>query len=97
LVLRDRRQRDPRWAAADDRLDDSEHDLAREGTHEDALLERELLRALEQAIDELDDVSAEAIRAQLGRSVRPALESPTFRKRVSRAYLRLRLLLEGLR
>jgi RNA polymerase sigma factor (sigma-70 family) len=76
-----------------ERLDEFEHDLASERTHEDVLLERELLCALERAIDELDSASAQAIRALLGRAARPELESPTFRKRVSRAYARLRLLL----
>jgi RNA polymerase sigma factor (sigma-70 family) len=63
------------------------------GSHEDAVLERELLRALEQAIDELDHATAQTLHAQLGRTERPVLESATFRKRVSRAYARLRLLL----
>jgi RNA polymerase sigma factor (sigma-70 family) len=80
-----------------DSLADVERAAAHEGTHEDTLLERELLRALEHAIDALDAASAEAIRAQLGRDLRPELQSPTFRKRVSRAYARLRLLLEELR
>lgn len=76
---------------------DAEHEAQEGGSHEDQLLERELLRALERAIDSLDDASAEAIRAQLGHGVRPELTSPTFRKRVSRAYARLRLLLGELR
>lgn len=60
---------------------------------EDALLARELQRALREAIDTLDDASAEAIHALLDESDRPPLEPATFRKRVSRAYARLRLLL----
>jgi RNA polymerase sigma factor (sigma-70 family) len=68
-------------------------EFADERTHEDELLERELLRALDRAIAGLDEGSARAIRAQLGHEIRPEVESPTFRKRVSRAYARLRLLL----
>ncbi|HEX6240991.1 MAG TPA: RNA polymerase sigma factor [Polyangiales bacterium] len=64
---------------------------------EDALLERELLMALEQAILTLDDQAAQAIRAQLGEAARPPLPPMTYRKRVSRAYARLRLLLGDLR
>lgn len=60
---------------------------------EQALLRRELLTALEQAVESLDDAAAQVIRAQLGQGERPQLESTTFRKRVSRAYARLRLLL----
>jgi RNA polymerase sigma-70 factor (ECF subfamily) len=78
-------------------LDAGEGDSAEERSHEDELLERELLRALERAIDSLDQASAEAIQAQLGRDPRPQLTSSTFRKRVSRAYARLRLLLGELR
>lgn len=82
-----------RQTRAHDALGDGEREPALDRTHEDELLERELLRALERAIDSLDEASAEAIRAQLGRDLRPELTSPTFRKRVSRAYARLRLLL----
>jgi DNA-directed RNA polymerase specialized sigma24 family protein len=64
---------------------------------EEALLMRELLRALDQALATLDDDAAAAIHAQLGTGERPLLSSPTFRKRVSRAYARLRLLLGELR
>lgn len=59
------------------------------------LVEQELHRALEQAIASLDAPSAEAIGALLGRSARPDIGALAFRKRVSRAYARLRLLLGG--
>lgn len=62
---------------------------------EQELLERELHQALEQALASLDAPSAEALGALLGRSARPAVEPATFRKRVSRAYVRLRALLQG--
>jgi RNA polymerase sigma factor (sigma-70 family) len=62
---------------------------------ERALLERELRLCLERARAELDEESAEAIRAMLGEAPRPRIPSPAFRKRVSRAYARLRLLLGG--
>ena len=60
---------------------------------EDALLTQELHRVLHAAVAALDDASAEAIRALLDERERPALEAATFRKRVSRAYARLRILL----
>lgn len=62
---------------------------------EQQLLERELQRALEQAINQLDRPAAEAIHAMLERSERPQIDSVAFRKRVSRAYARLRLYLGG--
>jgi RNA polymerase sigma-70 factor (ECF subfamily) len=86
-----RAARDPRVHAAE-----NEQALASD-SHEQTLLARELMRALELAIDTLDDDAAQAIRAQLGEGERPALASATFRKRVSRAYARLRLLLGELR
>lgn len=64
-------------------------------TPESLVLDRELRRSLELAIDTLDDDSAQAIASMLGTSVRPAVSSSAFRKRVSRAYARLRLLLGG--
>lgn len=57
------------------------------------LVDRELGAALERAIESLDERSAEAIRAVLGRADRPVADAATFRKRVSRAYAQLRLLL----
>lgn len=62
---------------------------------EQVLLERELHRALAQAIARLDGPSADAIRVLLGEEPQPAIDPATFRKRVSRAYARLRLLLGG--
>ncbi|WP_437723567.1 RNA polymerase sigma factor [Sorangium sp. So ce861] len=59
------------------------------------LVERELHQALDTAIASLDAPAAEAIGALLGRTTRPAIDAPAFRKRVSRAYARLRLLLGG--
>jgi RNA polymerase sigma factor (sigma-70 family) len=54
---------------------------------------REALQALERAISALDEDSAEAIRAVLDRGPRPDVSPATFRKRVSRAYARLRAVL----
>lgn len=62
---------------------------------ETQLVARELERALEIAVDALDDDAANAIRALLGRAPVPAVNAATFRKRVSRAYIKLRLLLGG--
>jgi RNA polymerase sigma-70 factor, ECF subfamily len=59
------------------------------------LLEQELSRALDRAIASLDGASAEVIRAVLGKAPRPAIDAAAFRKRVSRAYARLRVLLGG--
>jgi RNA polymerase sigma-70 factor (ECF subfamily) len=69
--------------------------LAHEADPERSLLEAELRRCLEQALASLDESSADAIRFMLdGR--RPERGAPAFRKRVSRAYAKLRLLLGGL-
>lgn len=65
-------------------------------TEEDAatrLEEGELLRRLAAAIDELDPASREAVLARLDDG--NARQSPALRKRISRAYGRLRLLLGG--
>ncbi len=71
-------------------------DLVDESKTADALLiDRELERALDIAIESLDDDSADAIRALLGHAPRPDVSAATFRKRVSRAYAKLRLLLGG--
>jgi RNA polymerase sigma-70 factor (ECF subfamily) len=59
------------------------------------LLEQELHRAVERAVASLDDGSAETIALLLDGGARPAIAAPAFRKRVSRAYARLRLLLGG--
>jgi RNA polymerase sigma-70 factor (ECF subfamily) len=58
-------------------------------------IDRELRRALARALESLDAESAEAIAAVLGDQERPAIESAAFRKRVSRAYAKLRILLGG--
>ena len=63
---------------------------------ENAVLERELRRSLDLAIDALDEESAHAIGCLLGVNVRPAVTASAFRKRVSRAYARLRFLLGGI-
>ena len=57
--------------------------------------DREIARALERAIADLDEESAQAILAVLERVPRPDAAPATFRKRVSRAYARLRILLGG--
>ena len=77
--------------------EDPDHLLSHDVSLEDALLERELLAALEQAIASLDDQAEQAIRAQLGDAARPTVPPMTYRKRVSRAYARLRTLLGDLR
>ena len=64
---------------------------------DEALVRRELEVALVRAVSELDEVSADAIAALLGREERPAVTPQVFRKRVSRAYARLRILLGGYR
>lgn len=74
--------------------DGATHDIADE--REDPELratERELELAVQRAIETLDPTSADAINSVLGRTDRPAIESATFRKRVSRAYARLRVAL----
>jgi RNA polymerase sigma-70 factor (ECF subfamily) len=58
-------------------------------------LDRELRAALAGAIESLDPASAEAIAALLGETARPAIEDAAFRKRLSRAYAKLRMLLGG--
>jgi len=60
---------------------------------ETVLIQREMERALELAVDALDIDSANAIRALLGRGPLPAVPPATFRKRVSRAYAKLRVIL----
>lgn len=59
-------------------------------TPEEELAEAELLRLLDAEMEKLDPDSAEAIGALLGRNPLPDVPSPTFRKRVSRAYQKLR-------
>lgn len=62
---------------------------------DDALAERELRRALQHCVDALDPVSAEAIASLLGEAPPPAIAPAAYRKRLSRAYARLRFLLGG--
>jgi len=62
---------------------------------DDALAERDLRRALQQCVDALDPVSAEAIASLLGEAPPPAIAPAAYRKRLSRAYARLRVLLGG--
>jgi RNA polymerase sigma factor (sigma-70 family) len=66
------------------------NDLERE------LIDDELRRALDVAIAALDAPGAEAIHALLGRGPAPSIAPEAFRKRISRAYARLRVLLGGL-
>jgi RNA polymerase sigma-70 factor (ECF subfamily) len=71
--------------------------LAAEGDPESLLVRRELARALDLAVLQLDAPSANAIAALLGTSARADIAPDAFRKRVSRAYQRLRVLLGGFR
>lgn len=64
-------------------------------TAEEAMARRELELALDRAIAELDGPSADAIAALLGRAAPLAMAAPTVRKRLSRAYARLRTILGG--
>jgi RNA polymerase sigma factor (sigma-70 family) len=58
------------------------------------LIREELRASVRVAVEALDGPSAEAIRALLGEGPSPlGLERPALRKRVSRAYARLRVLL----
>jgi RNA polymerase sigma-70 factor (ECF subfamily) len=60
---------------------------------ESQMIDRELGRALELAVASLDEQDARAIAAVLGRAPVPACAPARFRKRVSRAYAKLRLIL----
>jgi RNA polymerase sigma-70 factor (ECF subfamily) len=72
-------------------------EIAAAADTERAVADAELHRALDAAIAALDAPSAEAIAALLGRNVAPAIAPAAFRKRVSRAVARLRVLLGGTR
>jgi len=72
---------------------DAAERVADDADPEGLALERELRAALGRAIEALDEASAEAIAALLGEAARPAVDDATFRKRVSRAYAKLRVLL----
>lgn len=69
--------------------------LVADGDPEGLAVERELRAAVAQALQALDGSSAEAIAALLGEADRPAIDDAAFRKRVSRAYAKLRVLLGG--
>ena len=76
--------------------DGASEDLVDDGENaEHQLVAKELERALELAVDSLDDDGANAIRAMLGRAPIPNINAVTLRKLVSRAYAKLRLLLGG--
>ena len=62
---------------------------------ERAAVNRELRAALAAAVEALDPSSAEAIAILLGEKPRPRITEAAFRKRVSRAYAKLRMLLGG--
>ncbi len=70
-----------------------ESDRVDENDGESQLAAREIERALDLAVESLDETSANAVAAMLGRVPRPNVSPQTFRKRLSRAYCRLRLLL----
>ncbi len=61
---------------------------------ERTMLEQELRASLARAVSELDEPSADAIASMLDEA-RPKSTTAAFRKRVSRAYARLRLALGG--
>lgn len=86
-----------RNAAAARGVSDAALEAVRAPAHdpEQAAIERELQRALAQAIEALDTNDANAILFMLGQAPRPDLSDATFRKRVSRAVARLRLTLGG--
>lgn len=86
------RRRQARWV-----LDEAAADsvVAPVAGAEATMLERELERALESAVAELDADAAAAIAALLGRGPPPDVKPATLRKRLSRAYAKLRLLLGG--
>ena len=61
------------------------------------LVDRELREILANAVESLDPQSAQVIAALLGRGERPDVDDVVFRKRVSRAYAKLRILLGAYR
>jgi RNA polymerase sigma-70 factor, ECF subfamily len=62
---------------------------------EQELLSRELERALALALESLDEDGINAIAAMLGAGPVPSVSPVTFRKRISRAYAKLRLIIGG--
>jgi len=83
-----------RGAARCATLDAADH-VAGGADPEAALVDAELRASLRAAIGALDDASASAVRALLGEEARAGVEPAAFRKRVSRAYARLRVILGG--
>jgi RNA polymerase sigma-70 factor (ECF subfamily) len=71
------------------------HALPSDDDPERELLAQELHGALERAIASLDDASAEAIACLLDDRPCPGVSASALRKRVSRAYAKLRILLRG--
>lgn len=71
------------------------HHVAANENPEVALLHDELRSSMRTAITALDDASAQAIRTLLDGEPRPDVAPPAFRKRVSRAYARLRVIMGG--
>jgi RNA polymerase sigma factor (sigma-70 family) len=69
--------------------------LPTDGDPERSAMDRELRAAVAQALESLDAPSAEAIATLLGEGQRPPIRDAALRKRVSRAYARLRVLLGG--
>ncbi len=83
-----------RGRSRDAGVDAADH-LASNDDPETDLLRGEIRASVRAAISALDDASAQAIRSLLGEEPHPDIEPPAFRKRVSRAYARLRVLLGG--
>ncbi len=75
----------------------SEDHPSPEARADDALAERELRRALQHCVDALDPTSAEAIAVLLGEAAPTVVAPAAHRKRLSRAYARIRVLLGGAR
>lgn len=69
--------------------------LAADGDPETMLVREELRASVRAAMTQMDDASVEALRVVLGEAPHPDVAAPTFRKRVSRAYARLRVILGG--
>jgi RNA polymerase sigma factor (sigma-70 family) len=86
-----------RWAAEGRRSveDDGTNELPDALDPEGLLAAEELREALTRAVASLDEESAEIIACVLEGRAPPKLAAPAFRKRVSRAYAKLRVLLGG--
>lgn len=72
------------------------HTLEDPTNPEQLAVDRELRTSLHRAVAHLDEASAEAITCMLEGRTPPKVGALAFRKRVSRAYSKLRGLLEGL-